>query len=199
MREELLGLLAARRGHFRFESGHHGELWLELEPLYLRPARLRTIAAALARRLAPHGVESVCGPLVGGALLAQMVAEELGAEFCFAEQFTRPQPDGLFPVGYRIPTALRPAVRGRACAVVDDVINAGSATLGALVDLRACGARPVAIGALLVLGSRASALAEREGVALETLGHLPNALWEPAACPLCAAGLPLEGVPEPGL
>jgi hypothetical protein len=27
----LLDALPARRGHFALESGHHGELWLELE------------------------------------------------------------------------------------------------------------------------------------------------------------------------
>src|SRR5262245_50670022 len=159
MRDELLRLLAARKGHFRYESGHHGDLWLEIPRMYLRPDRLRPLAAGLARRLAGYGVEAVCGPLVEGALLAQMVAEELGAEFSFAEQFARPRGDGLYPVGYRIPAALRPCARGKATAVVDDVINAGSAVRGALADLRACGARPVAIGALLVLGPSAPAFA----------------------------------------
>jgi orotate phosphoribosyltransferase len=36
----LIEALAARRGHFRLESGHHGELWLDLDPLFARPARL---------------------------------------------------------------------------------------------------------------------------------------------------------------
>jgi orotate phosphoribosyltransferase len=194
MQEEVVALMAAREGHFRLESGHHGNLWLELDPLYLRPSRLRRFAGELARRLAGHGIEAVCGPLVGGAFLAQMVAQELDVEFYFAEQFARPTPDGLYPVGYRVPDALRPCARGKATAVVDDVINAGSAVRGAFDDLQACGARVVAIGALLVLGSPASDFAATEGVALERLANLPNALWEPSACPLCASGLPLEGV-----
>src|SRR4051812_23403074 len=99
MREQLLSLLGARQGHFRYESGHHGDLWLEIPRLYVRPDRLRPLAAELARRLAPHGVEAVCGPLVEGAMLAQMVAEELGAEFSFAEQFARQEADCLYPVG----------------------------------------------------------------------------------------------------
>jgi orotate phosphoribosyltransferase len=197
MQEELVGLLAARKGHFRMESGYHGDLWLELDPLYLRPGRLRRFAAALAGKLAAHGVEAVCGPMVGGALLAQMVALELDVEFYFAEQFVRPTGDGLFPLEYRIPKALRPSVRGKLTAVVDDVINAGSAVRGAFADLLACGAKPVAVGALMVLGAPASAFAAREGVALESLASLTNTLWEPSACPLCAAGAPLEGVPSP--
>src|SRR5579883_397721 len=142
MRDEFLTLLAPRNGHFRYESGHHGDLWLEIPRLYLRPSLLRPFAAELARRLAPHGVEAVCGPLVEGALLAQMVAEALDVEFTFAEQFTRPTGDGLYPIGYRIPTAFRPACRGKAIAVIDDVINAGSAVRGTLEALRACDARP---------------------------------------------------------
>jgi hypothetical protein len=30
MQEEIVSLLAARSGHFRYESGHHGDLWLEI-------------------------------------------------------------------------------------------------------------------------------------------------------------------------
>jgi orotate phosphoribosyltransferase len=193
MYEELLRLLAPRSGHFQFESGHHGDLWLEIARLYLRPARLRRFAAELARRLAAHGIEAVCGPLVEGAFLAQMVAEELDVEFYFAEQHVRPKGDGLFPVGYRIPGSSRPGARGKNFAVVDDVINAGSAIRGALLDSRSCGARPVAIGALLVLGEAAMNLASAEGLPLENLAHLPNVLWEPSACPLCASRVPLEG------
>jgi orotate phosphoribosyltransferase len=197
MQEELLRLMAPRKGHYRLESGHHGELWLELDPLYLRPKRLRPFVAELARRLARHGVEAVCGPLVGGAFLAQLVAQELDAEFYFAEQFTRPPGDGLFPIGYRIPDALRRGASGKRAAVVDDVINAGSAVRGAFADLRACKAHIVAIGALLVLGSPASEFATSEGFALENLAQLPNTLWEPAKCPLCVAGMTLEGVAKP--
>ena len=62
--------------------------------------------------LSPHELEAVCGPMVEGALLAQMVAEEIGAEFYFAEQFQRPESSGLYPVGYRIPKSMRAALRG---------------------------------------------------------------------------------------
>src|SRR5947209_1096480 len=135
MQEEIVGLLSARSGHFRMESGHHGDFWLDLESLYLRPGRLRRFAAELARRLRPHGIDAICGPLVGGAFLAQMVALELDLDFLFAEQFSRPRAGGLYPIGYRIPTALRSASRGKRVAIVDDVINAGSAVRGAFEAL----------------------------------------------------------------
>lgn len=150
MQEELISLMAARKGHFRLESGHHGNLWLDLDPLFLRPGRLRRFVVALAGRLAAHSVEAVCGPLVGGAFLAQRVASELDVEFYYAERIAPPSGDALYSVEYRIPNALRPRVHGKAIAILDDVINAGSAVRGTWTDLQACGARPVAIGALLV-------------------------------------------------
>jgi orotate phosphoribosyltransferase len=194
MLEELFALFDARGGHFRYESGHHGDLWLEIPRIYVRPASLRKFAAELARRLSSHGVEAVCGPLVEGALLAQMVAEELDVDFYFAEPFSRASGDALFPVGYRIPDSLRASAAGKATAVVDDVINAGSAAGGAIAGLRDCGASPVAIASLLVLGASASELAAREGTPLESLGSLSSNLWEPSACPLCASGARLEGI-----
>jgi orotate phosphoribosyltransferase len=121
-----------------------------------------------------------------------MVAEELGAEFVFAQQVVETRGEGLYPMGYRIPTAVRRTVLARRTALVDDVINAGSALRGAFVDLVACGAKPVVLGALLVLGSLGPDFAISQRVALESLGSLSNGLWEPSECPLCAAGVPLE-------
>jgi orotate phosphoribosyltransferase len=193
MLDEILALFSARRGHFKFESGHHGDLWLEIPLAYVDPNRLRPYASRLARMLDGHRVDAVCGPLVEGALLAQMVAEELRVEFYFAEQFARANANDLFPIGYRIPKALRAGLRGKHVAVVDDVINAGSAVRGAVEDLERCGCHLVAIGALLTLGRPATIFAAEKNVALETLAHIEeNRLWEPASCPLCASRIVLD-------
>jgi orotate phosphoribosyltransferase len=188
----LIDALAARRGHFRLESGHHGELWLDLDALFARPARVAPFVAQLADRLAGCGAEVVCGPLVGGAFVAQAVAARLGIEASWTERVAAPTADGLYAARYRVPRALRERLRGRSVAIVDDVVNAGSATRATLADVRACHGRPVALGALLVLGDAAGELAAAEGLALESVATLANAIWEPADCPLCAAGVELE-------
>ena len=185
---DLRALLPVRAGHFLLESGHHGDVWLDLDALFLRPARLRPFVAALAARLAAHGVETVCGPLVGGAFVAQTVAAELDVEFSFAERVA----SGREAVGYRIPDGLRPLVRGRRAVVVDDAINAGSAVRATAAALVSCGAKTVAVGALVVLGGAAEALAGDLGIPLEYGCRVPGRLWVPADCPLCAAGVPLE-------
>jgi hypothetical protein len=38
MSEDVLDLLPRRRGHFLLESGHHGELWLDLPNPVWEPA-----------------------------------------------------------------------------------------------------------------------------------------------------------------
>jgi orotate phosphoribosyltransferase len=192
--DDLIEALSARRGHFRLESGHHGELWLDLDALFARPARVAPFVARLAEQLSPLGVDVVCGPLVGGAFVAQAIAVQLGVECSWTERVTGPASgDAFYAARYRIPDPLRERVRGRTVAIVDDVINAGSATRATLTDLRECGGRAVAIGALLVLGSAAADLAAAEGLALESVASLPNTLWGPDDCPLCAAGVALEG------
>jgi orotate phosphoribosyltransferase len=193
--EEAVSKLPGRIGHFRLESGHHSDLWLDLQRLCARPEFIRPRAAALARRLAPHRIDAVCGPLVEGAFVALMVAAELGVVFCYAE----PQPPAvetgaadLFPIQYRVPAVVRGMLAGKRVAIVNDVIGAGSAVLGTLADLSACGATVVAVSALAVVGTSAAALAARHGLALDSLAEFPTTIWTPGECPLCQSGVPLE-------
>ena len=193
----LLELIDGRRGHFQLESGHHGELWLDLETLFVHPARLvpfvEDLAQQLARRVSPT---AVCGPLLGGALLASAVATLLGVELYVAEPVAREDGDSeLFSARYAVPDTIRAGLRGQRVAVIDDVVNAASATRATVSDLRAAGAEVVAISALLILGTSAAAYAEQEGLVLVHAAAMPNRIWEPRACPLCAAGKPLE---DPG-
>lgn len=194
IREGLLELLDGRSGHFRLESGHHGELWLDLDAFLLRPALLSPYVGVLARRLAETvDPDGVCGPLLGGALIASAVATRLDCELYVAEPAPPSEPpDELFRARYAVPHPVRARLAGRRVAVVDDVVNAASATRATVADLRAGGATVVAIGAMLVLGDRASEYAEREGVPLVHVESLPNRIWEPEACPLCASGEALE-------
>lgn len=194
LQKDVLNLLAARKGHFLLESGHHGSLWLDLELLCLNPRRVQPLAAELARRLSNLDVEVVCGPLVEGAFVGLMVASEINVAFAYSERFAQPAKDGLFPAGYRIPDAFRNSIQQKRVAIVNDVINAGSAVRGTFAALEECGAIVVGIGALLVLGTAASAFAEEKHVVLETVARLPNDLWLPSQCPSCAAGVPLEDV-----
>lgn len=196
MQEELSQLLASRRGHFQMESGYHSERWSNLDALFTQPGRLRPFVAELGRRLAAHRIDAVCGPMTGGAKLAQMIAADLGVEYFFTERLAPPDATGLFPVIYSVPKERRAALAGRRLAIVDDAVSAGSAVRGTHADLLRCGATPVALGALFVFGDHAARFAEENHLALEGIAPMSFGMWLPTACPLCKAGVPVETVSD---
>jgi orotate phosphoribosyltransferase len=191
---QVLALLSARKGHFLLESGHHGDLWLDLESLCRRPLAVQAVVADLVGPLSELSLDAVCGPLVEGTFVGLMAAALLDVEFTYSERFARPAEGGVFPAGYRVPAPLRAGLRGKRVAIVNDVINAGSAMRGTFEDLQACGAEVVAISALLILGDAAAAFASGKGVPLLSVATSQNTLWAPADCPHCASGIPLEDV-----
>src|SRR5262249_54068771 len=87
-------------------------------------------------------------------------------------------------------------LQGKRVAIVNDVINAGAAVRGAYADLNRCGAETVVMASLLVLGDSAGQLAREWKVDLVSIASRPSTIWLPSACPLCAAGMPLEDVPR---
>jgi orotate phosphoribosyltransferase len=184
----VLDAVATTRGHYAYESGHHGDLWLDLDALFLDAARARPWAIALARQAAPCRPELICGPLTGGAFLAQAIADEMACGFLYAERLT--SESGA--VAYRIPSSLREVPRGRRVLLVDDAVNAGSAWRASLADLLTCDAEVVGFAALLTLGDAAAAIAERHGAPLYALASLERHLWTPGDCPLCASRTPLD-------
>ena len=192
LRAQMLQLLPIEKGHFRYESGHHSDSWMRLELLYLHPLRMRQFTDDLARRLSKYEIDAICGPLVEGAFVALMVASQMALPFTYAERLDSGQSDALYPVRYRLPGALRKEVKGRRVAIVNDVISAGSAVRGTFADLIACGAQPVIVAALAVLGDTFGEFAAANRLGLEAIVQMTNHLWTPDACPLCKAGESLD-------
>lgn len=192
-----LELVNSRRGHFRLESGHHRDLWLDLDPLFSDPNRISPFVNALANVLRPYEVATVCGPLLGGAFLAQLVAQALGVEFYFTDRVMPANAAGMYRASYRLPPALADRVRGTRVAMVDDVMSAGSALRGTYTELQTHGAVPVVAGALLVLGSIGADFFAQRNVAVEAVVREAGDLWLPSDCPLCAAGVQLEDIAAP--
>jgi orotate phosphoribosyltransferase len=185
-------LVAGRRGHFALESGLHAELWLDLDPLFADQRRIAPFVAELANEIRPHGIDVVCGALLGGAFLAQLLAPALDVEFCYTERVMPADAKGLFQARYRLPGGYAARVAGKRVAIVDDVMSAGSALRGTYTELRAHGANPVVAGALLVLGSKGTDYFAAAGVPVVFNAHDDFATWAPNECPLCASGVALE-------
>jgi orotate phosphoribosyltransferase len=189
VRSHVSELARPRRGHFDLGTGYHGDLWLDLDGLFLFPDRLRPDVQRLADRLCRYQPSAVCGPLAGGAFLALMIASMLGVAFLPAYPGPGPsQPPGA----YRLAPALRDRIDGWRVAVVDDAINAGTAVRASCQELRDAGAVPVAVAALLAIGRASTVVTDTLGLPFHAGTTMPSQVWPAAGCPLCQNGTPLD-------
>jgi orotate phosphoribosyltransferase len=190
---DLIELARPGRGHFDLGTGYHGDLWLDLDALFLRPALLRPYVRWLGGRLAGHRIDAVCGPMEGGAFLAQAVADLLDAAFLPAHRGPAPRPGE--PTGYRLSPGARSGMEGRRVAITDDAINAGTAVRACFREVSGNGATPVAIAALLELGPARAIVADTTPVPFYAAAAVPSQAWPAAECPLRAGGR--EIMPRP--
>jgi orotate phosphoribosyltransferase len=158
-----------RDGHFLFESGHHGDLWLTLGTLCADPASLAPCISRLASLVTSDtgrprpgpSVDVICGPLIEGAFVGLGVARGLGLLFAYSVPTPQDRGGALFAYDYEIPSGLRGMRRGKRVALVNDFINAGSALRGTLRSLESIGSRVEVIACLATLGQAAEG--DREG------------------------------------
>jgi orotate phosphoribosyltransferase len=179
-------LARARPGHFDLGTGYHGDVWLDTDALFLRPALLRPHVRWVSDRLLEYQVDAVCGPMEGGAFLAQAIADVLGSAFVPAHRRTGPQPGD----GFRLP-AVPGGIGGWRVAIVDDAINAGTAVRACVQQVRDAGAVPVAVAALLSLGQALARIEAALSVPYFAVAEMPSQVWPAGQCPLCAGGAAL--------
>jgi orotate phosphoribosyltransferase len=186
-----LDLAQARRGHFRMESGLHCGLWFDLDAAFVDQAALDPFVTQLAQSLRRHDVEAVCGPLTGGAFVAQLLARLLGGEFFFTVP-AAPEGTAAFNARYQLPPGVGHRLLGKRVALVDDVMSTGSSLRATMMAVESHGAIPVVVGALCVLGTTGLDFFKERGLRIETTGRASFETWRQAECPLCASGIPLE-------
>jgi orotate phosphoribosyltransferase len=179
----LIDLARPQPGHFDLGTGYHGDVWLDLDALFLRPALLRPSTRELAAHLREHRIDAVCGPLEGGAFLALALADQL--EVAFLPAYRVPGP----AAAYRLPR-VPGGIAGWRVAIADDAVNAGAAVRASAGQLRDQGAVPVAVAALLALGDARTVVPAALSVPFYAAGSLSSRVWPATSCPLCAAATP---------
>jgi orotate phosphoribosyltransferase len=172
---------ALLEGHFRLSSGRHSGRFVQKFRILEDPALVESVARTLAERTKEFAPTVVVSAAVGGIVLGYEVARQLGRgiKAIFVEK-----EDGVPTLrrGFALAPQERPLV-------VEDVVTTGGSVREVLAVLRARGADPVAVGAIV----------RRQpsdfGVPTIALLDLPVESFEPSACPQCANGEPLT---EPG-
>jgi orotate phosphoribosyltransferase len=174
---------AVSSGHFILSSGRHSDVYAEKFRALERPGLAVSLGASLAGRFAGQPIDVVLSPALGAIVLGFATALALsggshegkvrdsGVRFIFAER------DGG---AMRLRRGFEVAP-GERVLVVEDVVTTGTSLreVLALVDPDAL----VGVGCLL---DRSSGL--DLGMPLTSLARLEAPTWDPAECPLCAAG-----------
>ncbi|HOC18615.1 MAG TPA: orotate phosphoribosyltransferase [Vicinamibacterales bacterium] len=180
-RDDLLDLFrrcsALLEGHFRLSSGLHSPGYLQCALVLQHPRHAATLGEELAAPLRELRPATVLSPALGGLIIGHEVARALGARAIFAER-----EDGVLRLrrGFTLTEAER-------VVVVEDVVTTGGSTRETMQVARAAGAQVLAAGAVVDRSGGVTSL----DVPLHALVSLSLPTYEPAACPLCAQGVPL--------
>jgi orotate phosphoribosyltransferase len=164
-------------GHFRLTSGLHSPGYLQCALVLQYPREAETCGAAIAERVRGLGVDSVLSPALGGIVIGQEVARALGVRAMFAER-----QDGALAL--RRGFSLKP---GEKVLVVEDVVTTGGSTRETIEVARAAGATVVAAASII----DRSGSNQRLDVPYYALATVSLPTYQPEACPLCAAGVPV--------
>ena len=203
-RDELLDLYrrsgALLDGHFRLTSGLHSPGYLQCALVLQHPQHAEMLGRAIADRLRDVRPTVVLSPALGGVVIGQEVGRALGVRAIFAER-----QDGQLTLrrGFNIDAADR-------VVVVEDVMTTGGSTRETIEVATAAGGQVV--GTASIVDRSPSTLREPQGrpepgrgatgsgqaasslafdVPFVTLLRIDLPTYEPAACPLCAQGLPV--------
>ncbi|HEU5431159.1 MAG TPA: orotate phosphoribosyltransferase [Thermomicrobiales bacterium] len=177
--ETLRRVGALKEGHFLLSSGRHSDRYIEKFDLLRQPQATEAACRSVAERFADAGIDIVVGPTTGGILLAFEVARQLGTSAAYAER-----EEGSKRRVFRRGQAFRP---GERVLLVDDILTTGGAVRDTLAALAA---QPATLAGIAVLVDRSGGAVTFD-TPLFALATVEVATWEPADCPLCAAGVPL--------
>jgi orotate phosphoribosyltransferase len=165
------------RGHFQLTSGLHSGEYLQCALVLQHP----DIAERLGRELAARmpACDFVASPALGGLIIGHEVARALGCRFVFTER------DANRKMTLRRGFSVRP---GEAAVVIEDVVTTGGSTREVIDVLQGLGARVLGAGSVI---DRSGGRVDL-GVPRVALATLEVVAWDPAECPLCKQGMPVE-------
>ncbi|WP_425396546.1 phosphoribosyltransferase family protein [Aeoliella sp.] len=171
-------------------SGLHFPMTINKDAIFPHLERVERLTRLLAKRLTDKSIEIVCGPAMGGLVVGEWLAHELGVMCAFAEHDPDPQP-GEIRGRFVLRRGYDQLVAGRQVLVVDDIVNTGHSIRQTIDAVRAAGGNVVAAVSLVFVGKfDAHALGVDDYLYL--LHYDVPSGWPPEECPLCRDGVPVN-------
>jgi orotate phosphoribosyltransferase len=130
---------ALLEGHFILRSGLHSRQFFQCALALQHMPTVEKFGSALAETIRSSSPETVIAPAMGGLVIGQEVARQLGCRFIFAE---KEEGKLVLRRGFKI----RP---GERCLIVEDVVTKGGRVMETLEIVRSLGGNPVAVAMLV--------------------------------------------------
>ena len=181
---------ALLEGHFELRSKLHSDRYFQCANVLRYPriaARLCDELVAKMNAACDIGkIDGVISPAVGGILVGHEVARALDTKCVFAEKVQAG--DEVDATGKPVTKlamrrfSLKP---GERYVVAEDVVTKGGRVQETIDLVKAAGAE---VAAVVLLVDRSKGSVKFGDIPMFSLVQIQPTTWEPAACPLCAAG-----------
>lgn len=167
---------ALLEGHFILRSGLHSRQFFQCALALQQMPIVERFGAALASQVKQWNATTVIAPAMGGLVIGQEVARQLGLRFIFAEK-----EEGRLVLrrGFKIQP-------GEAILIVEDVVTKGGRVQETLDIVRQQGGQPVGIAMLVDRSDGTLSF----GIPVASLIRLQVATYPPEALPADLANLP---------
>ena len=171
---------ALLQGHFKLTSGKHSEWYFEKIRLIENPAALEKIVDRLVEKIRDEqpDFDYVVSPAYGAIAIGFLAALKLGKRFAFSQRIEE-------KMGFRSGWA---GLDGSRAVIVEDILTTGGSVQEVVDCLKTKG---VTVSGIYVLVDRTAGAVAIEGRPVGSLLPLKVEAYEPDACPLCRAGVPL--------
>ena len=130
---------ALLEGHFVLRSGLHSAHFFQCAQVCQYMDKVTRLAEIMRPMLKDYGATTVVGPAMGGLVIGQEVARQLGLRFLFLEKV-----DDMLEL--RRNFKFEP---GEKILIIEDVITRGGRVIEAINQCREHGAEPVAVGVIV--------------------------------------------------
>ncbi len=171
---------ALLQGHFKLTSGKHSEWYFEKIRLIEKPRVLEKIVDLLVEKIRREqpDFDYVVSPAYGAIAIGFLAALKLCKNFAFSQRIEE-------KMGFRSGWA---GLDGSRAVIVEDILTTGGSVQEVVECLKEKG---VTVAGVYVLVDRTAGGVPIDGKPVGSLLPLKVEAFEPEACPLCRAGVPL--------
>jgi len=171
--EKTNGLL---KGHFCLTSGLHSDEYFQCAKLYQYPEYTEKIGQMLAEKLADVEFDTIIAPAVGAVIIGYETAKQCKKRNLFVER-----KDGIMQLrrGYKLS-------KGERVVIIEDVITTARTIKETIEAIKEYEPEVAAVGCIV------DRSCGKTGLNIISLAQVTPKTFDPADCPLCKAGMPIE-------